>query len=126
MKQTVFLSLTFAGVPQTTASIFIPFAVLKMHVKSLAYQADTNGSAKYVYLRSSLGLNAPLGILNQDTTYSSNTVNDVEIAFQNKQVIQGNYTFTLYNMDGTLATITGAPGTDYIGLIIEFNSENEL
>lgn len=126
MKQTVFLSLTFAGVPQTTASIFVPFAVLKMHVKSLAYQADTNGSAKYVYLRSSLGLNAPLGILNQDTTYSSNTVNDVEILFKNPEIIQSNYTFTLYNMDGSLATITGAPGTDIVGLIIEFNSENEL
>jgi hypothetical protein len=127
MKQTVFIPLTFTASPVTTATVSVPFKVSLMHVKSLAYKAGTNGTTNYVMLRTSLGLNAPLGILNQDTTYSSGSVNDVEIQFKNPEVIQGDYTFTLFNMDGTLAATSNAgAATDKVGLIIEFNSPDEI
>ena len=126
MKQTIFIPLSFVASPQTTANISIPFTVKKFHVKALGYQAGTNGTTKYVMLRSSLGLNAPLGILNQDSTYSSATVNDVEIQLKNAEVIQGNYTFTLFYMDGTIAQTTNSgSATDTVGLVIEFNSADE-
>jgi hypothetical protein len=126
MKQTIFIPLTFAATPQTTATISIPFKVAKMHVKSCGYQAGTIGTTKYVMLRSSLGLNAPLAILNQDTTFSSGTVNDVEITFKNPEVIQGNYTFTLLYMDGAIAETSNAgAATDKVGLIVEFNAPDE-
>lgn len=127
MKQTVFIPLTFTASPVANATISIPFTVKKFHVKSIGYQAGTNGTARYVMLRSSLGLNAPLAILNQDTTYSSGTTNDVEIELKNPEVIQGNYTFTLFNMDGTLSTTSNSgAATDTVGLIIEFNSPDEI
>jgi len=126
MKQTIFIPLSFVASPQTTANISIPFTVKTIHVKALGYQAGTNGTTKYVMLRSSLGLNAPLGILNQDSTYSSATVNDVEIQLKNPEVIQGNYTFTLFYMDGTIAQTTNSgSATDTVGLVIEFNSADE-
>jgi hypothetical protein len=127
MKQTIFIPLSFVASPQTTANIHIPFTVRKIHVKALGYQAGTNGTTKYVMLRSSLGLNSPLGILNQDSTYSSATVNDIEIELKNPEVIQGNYTFTLLYMDGTIAqTSNNGSATDTVGLVIEFNSPDEI
>jgi hypothetical protein len=127
MKQTIFIPLSFVASPQTTANISIPFTVKKIHVKALGYQAGTNGTTKYVMLRSSLGLNSPLGILNQDSTYSSATVNDVEIELKNPEVIQGNYTFTLLYMDGSLAQTTNSgSATDTVGLVVEFNSPDEI
>lgn len=126
MKQTIFIPLVFAATPQTTATISVPFKVARIHVKSIGYQAGANGTTKYVMLRSSIGLNAPLAILNQDTTYSSGTTNDVEIEFKTPEIIQGNYTFTLFYMDGSIATTSGAgAATDSIGLIIEFNAPDE-
>lgn len=123
MKQTVFIPLTFTASPQTTANISIPFKVARIHVKSLAYKAGLNGTTNYVMLRSNFGLNAPLGILNQDTTYSSGTISDVDIEIKNPEVIQGNYIFTLFNMNGSIAaTSNGGNATDSVGLIIEFSS----
>jgi hypothetical protein len=124
MKQTSFIPLTFTASPVATATISVPFKVDTIHVKSIGYEAGTNGTTQYVALISSFGLNAPLAILNQDTTYSSGTINDVEIQLKNPQVIQGQYTFTLYNMDGSIAqTSNSGAATDSIGMILEFNSE---
>jgi hypothetical protein len=139
MKQTIFISLDFyndgTGVQTTpaTAKISIPFKVKKLHVKSLAYQ-PSSVTADYVVIRSNIDTkNSPLGILYRDSTYGSATVNDVEIAFEDPQVIQGVYNFNIYRVNtnpttnpyGELATITGS-GNDYIGLIIEFNSPEEI
>lgn len=122
MKQTLYIPLTFTASPVTTAKISIPFKVSVIHVKSAAYQAGTLGDEVYVALISNLGLNAPLAILNQDTTYSSGTISDVEIELKNPQVIQGEYTFSLYTMGGALAkTTNNGAATDTVGLIIEFN-----
>ena len=139
MKQTLFITLDFyndgTGVQTTpaTAKISIPFKVKKMHVKSLAYQPSAV-TADYVVVRSNIDTkNSPLGILYRDSTYGSATVNDVEIDFEDPQVIQGVYNFNIYRVNtnpttnpyGQLATITGT-ANDYIGLIIEFNSPEEI
>ena len=127
MKETRFIPLTFTASPVTTASISVPFKVDTIHVKSIGYQAGTIGVTNYVALVSSFGLNAPLAILNQDTTYSSGTINDVEIKLKNPQVIQGQYTFTLYNMDGSIAqTSNSGAATDSVGMILEFNSGESM
>lgn len=124
MKETKFISLVFTASPVATAMISVPFKVDTIHVKSIGYQAGTNGTTKYVTLVSSFGLNAPLAVLSQDTTYSSGSINDVEIKLKNPEVIQGQYTFTLYYMDGTIAKTSNAgAATDSIGMILEFNSE---
>lgn len=121
MKQTVFISLSFtAGESTALASINIPFRVKKIHIKSAVYKAGTVQTT-YVVLKSTLGLNAPLGFLFRDTTYSTPSIQDIEIELKNPEVIQGTYTFTIFNVDGTQATAT--VGNDVIGLIMEFNSE---
>jgi hypothetical protein len=128
MKITQALYLTFTASPQTSVYINIPFTVSKIHVKSMNYQAGTNGTTRNVVVESSLGLkNDPFGIINQDQTYSSPAFQDVELKFQNPQFIQGFFTFTLRQMSGALAaTSNGGAATDYLGIIVEFNSEEEL
>ena len=124
MKETKFISLVFTASPVATAMIYVPFKVKRIHVKSIGYQAGTLSTERYVVLKSSFGLDAPLAILNQDTTYSSGTINDVDIDLKNPQVIQGQYTFTLYNMDGTIGeTSAGGGSTDSVGMILEFSEE---
>jgi hypothetical protein len=139
MKQTLFISLDFfndgSGVQirPAIAKISVPFKVKKMHVKSLAYQ-PSSVTTDYVVLRSNIDTkNSPLGILYRDSTYGSSTVNDIEILFEDPQVIQGIYNFNIYRVNtnpstnpyGELATITGTTD-DFIGLIIEFNSPEEI
>lgn len=121
-KQTVFVSILFvAGQSTGNATISIPFPVKKILVKSAVYDAGTN-TATYVCLKSTFGLNAPLGILFRDNTYPAPTFNDVEIELKNPEIIQGNYTFTILQTDGiTQAVATVA--NDYIALIMEFDSE---
>lgn len=126
-RQISFIPLTFTASPNTTATISCPFPVKTLHIKSGGYQAGTNGTTRYVALTSDLTNNSPLGIFNQDTTYSSGTISDVEYKFRTPQVINGNYTFTLLTMAGILASTSNAgAATDSIGLIIEFNDEEEM
>lgn len=121
MKQTIFISLPFtAGQSTSNANINIPFRVKNIHIKSAVYKAGTVQTT-YVCLKSTLGLNAPLAFLFRDTTYSTPSIQDIEIELKNPEVIQGNYVFTIFNVDGTQAT--GTVGNDVIGLIMEFNSE---
>jgi hypothetical protein len=61
-----------------------------------------------------------LAILNQDTTYSSATVQDIEHELYNPTDVNGTFNFWLVNMDGTPATAT--VNNDKVGLVIEFNS----
>ncbi len=125
-KLTKFISMTFpAGAnSRTTAQISVPFKVKTLHIKSAGYKAGTNGTTNYVAIMSDLVVNNPIAILNQDTTYSSATVMDIEHQFYNPIDINGTFNFWLLDMDGTGATATG--GGDSVGFIIEFNSPEEI
>jgi hypothetical protein len=121
-KLTKFISLTFtAGAnARTTTRISVPFRVKTVHIKSAGYKAGTNGTANYVAVMSDLVVNNALAILNQDTTYSSATVQDIEHELYNPTDVNGTFNFWLVNMDNTPATAT--VGNDKVGLVIEFNS----
>jgi hypothetical protein len=125
-KLTKFIPLTFpAGASSTTtAQISVPFKVGIIHIKSAAYKAGTNGTTNYVAIMSDLVVNNPIAILNQDTTYSSATVQDIEHKFSNPLDINGTFNFWIVNMDNTPATAT--VNGDKVGLIIEFNAPDEI
>jgi len=129
MKQTQAIYLTFPASTVSavaTANINIPFTVETIHVKSMNYQAGTNGTTKNVVVESNIGFNAPFGIVNQDQTYSSPALQDVEIKLRNPQYIQGIYTFTLRLMSGALAPTTNAGAAiDNLAMVVEFNSPEE-
>lgn len=128
MKQTQAIYLTFPASASAVATAYInvPFTVEKIHVKSMNYQAGTNGTTKNVIVESNIGFNAPFGIVNQDQTYSSPALQDIEIKLQNPQYIQGYYTFTLRLMSGALApTSNGGASIDNLGMIVEFNGPDE-
>jgi len=125
-KLTKFIPLSFpAGASsRTTAQISVPFKVGIIHIKSAAYKAGTNGTTNYVTIMSDLTVNNPLAILNQDTTYSSATVQDIEHKFYNPNDINGTFNFWIVGMDGAPATAT--VNGDKVGLIIEFNAPDEV
>lgn len=128
-KLTKFIPLTFAPsatAATTTARISVPFKVKTIHIKSAGYTAGTNGDTIYVALMSDLVANNPLAILYQDTTYSSATVQDIEHQFSNPLDINGTYNFWLLNMDGSTGQTTNVVTADKVGLIIEFNSVDEV
>jgi hypothetical protein len=129
-KLTKFIPLTFDAYTtgsRTTARISVPFKVKTIHIKSAGYTASTLGETNYVALMSDLVVNNPLAILFQDTTYSSATVQDIEHQFSNPLDINGSFNFWLLNMDGSPASTTSlALGIDQVGLIIEFNSPDEI
>lgn len=127
MKQTLFIPLIFSASPVTTQVVNVPFKVSKIHVKSAGYNADDLGWEGYAVITASFAPDRPLAIVNQDTTYSYNTSTDTEIKLNNPQVIQGNYTFELRTLKNTMGTTSNfGDGIDSCGLIIEFNSEEEI
>ena len=128
MKITKFISLQFNATTTTTARVDVPFKVSRIHVKSIGYEAGTLGKTDYVVLMSNLGdANQPLGVLFQDNTYASTPISDVEIKFFQPEFVQGSYTFTLLNMNGTVATTSNnGAGNDAVGMVVEFNSPEEL
>jgi len=128
MKQTQAIFLRFnASSISDSVQINVPFQVKHIHIKSMSYQAETLGETNYVMLISPFGLNSPWGILNQDTTYSSGSVSDIEIQVKNPITIQGYYNFRIVNMSGTNANTSGLlnDGIDYIGMVVEFNGAEE-
>lgn len=127
MKQTQAIYLTFAASPVASAYINVPFNVKKIHIKSMNYDAGTGGTVRFVIVESNIGLNAPFGMLSQDDTYSQASIQDIEIEFKVAQPIQGQYYFTLKTMSGAVAATSNAgAATDYVGMIIEFNAEDEM
>lgn len=128
MKQTKAIFLKFNASPVSDdVLINIPFQVKTIHVKSMNYDAGTSGTARAVMVESNLGLNSPFGILTQDDTYSQAGQQDIEISVKNPITIQGYYKFTLKTMSGDLAgTSASGAGVDYIGMIVEFNGEDEM
>jgi len=126
-KLTKFISVTFTASPNSTARISVPFRVKTIHIKSAAYDAGTNGTTNYVSIMSDLVVNNPISLLNQDTTYSSATVQDIEHQFANPLDINGTFNFWLLNMDGSIgATSNGGAATDKVGFVIEFNAPDEI
>jgi hypothetical protein len=125
-KLTKFISMTFpAGAgSRTTAYISVPFKVKTIHIKSAGYDSGTNGTTNYVAIMSDLVVNNPIAILNQDTTYSSGTIQDIEHEFSNPLDINGTFNFWLLNMDGTSGTAT--VNGDKVGFVIEFNSADVI
>lgn len=128
MKQTVAIYATFVASPVSNdVLINIPFQVKTIHIKSMNYDAGTAGTNRNVMVESNFGLNAPVGIVNQDDTYSSPAIQDISIQVKNPITVQGYYKFTLKTMAGVLAgTSNGGAATDHIGMIIEFNGEDEI
>ena len=128
MKQTIAIFAKFNASPVSDSVLInIPFQVKTIHVKSMNYDADTAGLARAVLVESNLGLFAPFGILTQDDTYSQAGQQDIEIQVKNPITIQGYYNFTLKTMSGALATTSNSgTGVDYIGMIVEFNGEDEI
>jgi len=125
-KLTKFISMTFpaGAASRTTAQISIPFKVKTIHIKSAGYDAGTNGTTNYVSVMSDLVVNNPIAIFNQDTTYSSATVQDIEHQMYNPIDINGTYNFWLLDMAGAPATAT--VNGDKVGFVIEFNSADEV
>ena len=120
MKVTKFIPLVFTGTnARATAYISIPFKVKMIHIKSAALDAGTNGTTKYIAVMSDLVQNNPIAILNQDTSYSSATVQDIEHELWNPMDINGFYNFWFVDMAGANAAVTN--NGDSVGLIIEFN-----
>ena len=123
MKQTQAIFLSFAANESTTnAYINVPFAVKTVHIKSMNY-LNATVQAKYAVLQSNIGLNSPFGILNLDNTYSSGSIQDIEIQLKNPQVLQGVYDFNLKYMDNTAFT---SGNVSSICMIVEFNSPDEI
>jgi hypothetical protein len=126
-KLTKFIPLTFTASPRTSARISVPFKVKTIHIKSAAYNADEVATNNYISIFSDLVVNNPIAILNQDITYSSATVQDIEHQFSNPLDINGTFNFWFTNMDGSVgATSNAGAGTDKVGFIIEFNSADEV
>ena len=128
MKQTNAIYLKFNASPVSDDVIInIPFQVKTIHVKSMNYDAGTPGLARVVLVESPFGLNSPFGIISQDDTYSQAGQQDIEIQLKNPITIQGYYKFSLKLMSGALAATTNSGAdTDYIGMIVEFNGEDEI
>lgn len=115
-----------AGTNQATAVINVPIQVKRIHCKALGYTTGTApnaGTAKYGFLVSDLTQNTPLAMFYQDSTYPYSTAEDIDYELPNPQPIQGTYTFTLLGLDGLPLNATA--NNDRIGLILEFNDENE-
>jgi len=106
----------------TTQSVNIPFGVKFMKIVSSAYEAQSS-LGQYLMLFSDMSENQPISILNQYNSFTDNSSQDILIEFSVPKIIQGNYTFTMFDMSGKPISSTG---DDYLGLIIEFYDENSF
>lgn len=124
-NRAVYMTFT-AGKSSATAVINVPIKVKKIHCKSIGYITSTPpapGDAVYGFITSDLSQNTPIAMFYGDSTYPYSTGNDIEFEFANPQPVQGTYTFNLVNLDGSPFPAT--VGNDSLGMILEFNDENE-
>jgi len=129
MKLTKAIYLTFTATKSTaSAYINVPFTVKTIHTKAISLTAGTNDinivTPDYVTITSDLVNNSPLGSAYNNSGYSAGTIQDVENQYWNPQVIQGYYTFTMYNSRGDL--YPASTNNDAVALIIEFNAPDEI
>lgn len=126
MKQTQIIFLTFvAGQSTTTKYISVPFKVHTIHTKSISLSTGDAALAtgEYVTIESDLVNNSPLGSTYNISTFSANTIQDIENTYWNPQVIQGQYNFVMKRSSGAL--YPASTGNDTVSLIVEFNSLEE-
>jgi len=127
MKQTQVIFLTFTATQSvTTARISVPFKVNTVHTKAISLTTGNTAltTGEYVTIESDLVNNSPLGSIFNISSYSANTIQDIENQFWNPQVIQGQYTFVMKRSNGTL--YPASTGNDKVAIIIEFNSPDEI
>ena len=126
MKQTQIVFLTFvAGKSTTSKYISVPFKVKTIHTKSISLSTGDAALAtgEYVTIESTLVNNSPLGSTYNISTFSANTIQDIENTYWNPQVVQGQYDFVMKRSSGAL--YPASTGNDTVSLIIEFNSPEE-
>jgi hypothetical protein len=126
MKQTQIIFLTFvAGQSTTTKYISVPFKVHTIHTKSISLTTGNTAltTGEYVTIESDLVKSSPLGSTFNISSFSANTIQDIENTYWNPQVIQGQYTFVMKRSSGAL--YPASTGNDTVSLIIEFNSPEE-
>lgn len=127
MKQTQVIFLTFLATKSTaTARISVPFKVKTLHTKAISLTTGNGAlsTGEYITIESDLVQNSPLGSVFNISSYSSNTIQDIENVYWNPQVIQGTYTFTMKKSNGTL--YQASTGNDSVAIVIEYNSEGEV
>ena len=129
MKYNRAISLSFSqNNPNASVNISVPMQVKRIHIKALAFMSGTvptTGTAQYGFITSDLTQNTPIGMFYDDQTYPMSMGEDVEFIFQNPQPVNGVYTFSLKKIDGAPYLPSAATGAK-IGMILEFNDENEL
>jgi hypothetical protein len=129
MKLTKVIYLTFiAGQSSTTAYVSVPFKVKTLHTKAISLTSGTIDPAivigDYVTIVSDLVSNNPLGSTFNNSNFSAGTVQDIENQYWNPQVIQGTYSFTMYDSAGNL--YSASTNNDAVSIIIEFNGPDEV
>jgi hypothetical protein len=129
MKYNRLISLTFnQNNPNASVNISVPMQVKRIHIKALAFMSATvpaDGAAEYGFITSDLTQNTPIGMFYDDQRYPMPMGEDVEFVFQNPQPVNGVYIFSLKEIDGTPYLPFDAGGAK-VGMILEFNDENEL
>ena len=124
-NRAVFMTFT-AGTSTASVNINVPIQVKRIHCKSVGYITSTppaSGDAVYGFVISDLTQNQPIAMFYGDSTYPYATGTDIEFEYQNPQPVQGSYTFRLMNLDGSPFPAT--TGNDSLGMILEFNDEDE-
>jgi len=127
MKYNKIISLTFVqNNPNASVNISVPIQVKRIHCKAIAYMGGipAAGAAEYGFITSDLTQNSPIAMFYDDSTYPLTMGEDVEFVFSNPQPVNGVYTFSLKELDGSPYlpfAVTGAK----VGMILEFNDEYE-
>jgi len=126
MKQTQTIFLNFAsGKSSTSQTVSVPFKVKTIHVKALNLKCgDELVTSRYVTIESDLVNNQSMGSTFNNSFYSVGTIQDIKCSLWNPQVIQGNYTFTMKQSNGSL--YPASTGGDNVVMIVEFNSPEEI
>lgn len=128
MKYNRLISLTFnQNNPNASVNISVPMQVKRIHLKALSFMSanpPAPGTAEYGFITSDLTQNSPIGMFYDDQTFPMSMGEDVEFVFQNPQPVNGVYTFSLKELDGTPYLPFDLGGAK-VGMILEFNDENE-
>ena len=126
MKVNKAIYLSFNAKNQSKTYINVNFPVKEIHVKSACLtssEAVPAGLELYFTLISDLTNGEPLAQLYNNSAYSASQFCDVSFKPYKPITVSGEYTFTLYEPYGTIAT----EGTTKcnISMILEFNGEGE-
>lgn len=125
MKYNKAISLTFTqNNPNASVNISVPILVKRIKCKTLAYTGEAPSLPEYVFVFSDLTGNSPIGMFYDDPTQPISMGQNVEFVFQNPQLINGLYTFSLKELNLTPYLPFDING-GIIGMILEFDDEDE-